>query len=268
MLDQHKTIDDVISAITDGRVTGKNISAANIRHVGRKDLGLHDQLDYGRKIPETVEELDQYLYSYAPMVSNQWEDIAKSIDMIVGEKFGLPTSIVDYGCGQGLAIAKLFDGLPEFRSHVKNVTLVEPSDVALDRAAAIVSCYLDDKSKVKPVLRTLDKVGLCDLPKSDGKILHLFSNVLDVSQVHALPTFEAIMSMGGQHFLLIVSHHRDKDGGTPHVEKLLQEAENIANSRSLRFEPEDYQLTTTNSRGHEVEHNFWYVEIEVINGSF
>ena len=91
--------------------------------------------------------------------------------------------IIDYGCGQAIGTICYADFLSKIGKNqkVRKVTLIEPSQRALARAALHVSCFFPDAEIV-----TIDK-GFDDLVEDDLFIdreiptLHIFSNVLDLA---------------------------------------------------------------------------------------
>lgn len=94
-------------------------------------------------------------------------------------------SIVDWGCGQGLATAVL---LVYFKSRVpiRCVRLLEVSDDARNRASKIISaypeCYNADVCELPWKGDRQIQIDDFDLPH-DTPIVHLFSNILDVAEV-------------------------------------------------------------------------------------
>ena len=90
--------------------------------------------------------------------------------------------IVDYGCGQGMGCICYADFLREngLRQRVRRVILIEPSRLALARAALHVSLLFPD-AELKTVCKGFDDLTVNDLP-SDPEVatLHILSNVLDL----------------------------------------------------------------------------------------
>lgn len=94
--------------------------------------------------------------------------------------------IIDWGCGQGLATICLFDF---FNKHnlsldlVKKVVLIEPSEVARDRAKTHVNAYLRDEDKIVVIGKYIDDVKVDDIVSDEPVTLHLFSNILDIPSI-------------------------------------------------------------------------------------
>ena len=97
--------------------------------------------------------------------------------------------IIDYGCGQGLGIIAFADHLREasVNQQVRRIVLIEPSEMALRRAALHASVLFPNAELV-----TINK-GFDDL--LDGDILsdkdtptmHILSNVLDLAKTEQAP---------------------------------------------------------------------------------
>lgn len=100
--------------------------------------------------------------------------------------FSSDIAVVDWGCGQGLATLALKEyllgqGLAQCR--IMEVILVEPSPVSLPRAKVNVSYALPGTS-VSAVGKKLDDVVLNDVRTSGRyRVVHLFSNILDVDGI-------------------------------------------------------------------------------------
>src|SRR5690606_33042716 len=124
-----RSSDDAIGCIHQLRANSKKISFKWMRENFGNDRSRWGELGRGTYVLTSKEQLDQYLYSYGPMISCQWQVIAAAL------KFTTPIRIIDYGCGQGLAGLMIFDKHGEhFSSMLKKAILIEPSDVALARA--------------------------------------------------------------------------------------------------------------------------------------
>ena len=81
--------------------------------------------------------------------------------------------IVDYGCGQGLGCICYADFLRDIgvRQQVRRVVLIEPSEMALARAALHVSLLFPD-AELKTVKKGFDDLTADDLP-SDSEVATL-----------------------------------------------------------------------------------------------
>ena len=91
--------------------------------------------------------------------------------------------IIDYGCGQAIGTICYADFLRKIgkSQEVRRITLIEPSQRALSRAALHVSCFFPD-AEIVAIHKGFDDLVEDDL-FIDREIptLHIFSNVLDLA---------------------------------------------------------------------------------------
>ncbi|MCU4564479.1 hypothetical protein [Acinetobacter sp. WU_MDCI_Abxc222] len=230
--------DKVITAIRNDQITEENISFNLVRQIAgnENDSQVWCSLGYGRNILVSCEQLDQYLYSYGPMIQSQWTQICEGLTIDEGN-----ITLLDYGCGQGLASLLLLDCVQEeFRYNVSQLILIEPSDIALTRAEHIVQiCY--PNARIRRVHCNFDSVTNGDLQTNNDDIkIHLMSNVLDID---GFDHFELVSKLGeakGVHYFIAVSHDRDFLGGTARLKGLYeafneQLADNVLESEIKNF---------------------------------
>lgn len=100
--------------------------------------------------------------------------------------FSSDISVVDWGCGQGLATLALKEYLEEqnlTRCRICEVVLIEPSPISLSRAKINVRYALPSVS-IGTVQKKLDDVGPDDVRMSGRyRVVHLFSNILDIDGI-------------------------------------------------------------------------------------
>src|SRR5690606_31864085 len=101
---------------------------------------LWNKLDRGVALLDTHELMCQYLWSFGNMHQAKLLDAYKHLPKDLIQQ---PFEIIDWGCGQAMGTINLFDFLQNNSSisHVKKVTLIEPSEMALGRAVDFVKCY-------------------------------------------------------------------------------------------------------------------------------
>jgi SAM-dependent methyltransferase len=229
-----KVSDSVINAIEAGELNPGNISFAEIRRLASRDSGCWDDLGRGRAILGSIDHLDQYLYSYGPLTQGQWSIFLSELDLELPEDTDV--RIVDYGCGQGLATALLFDnyGL-SLRTQTSQVVLVEPSALALKRAGSVLGTYCEH-ANIHPVNKKLDDLEKKDLKVSSASTnLHIFSNVLDINGFDRVAVFNRIFKTPGKHIILAVSHNRDHHGGSARIRTLDEAVRDPKYSKWLRI---------------------------------
>jgi hypothetical protein len=147
--------------------------------------GIWESLNSGVKVLQTEEQLNQYLHSYGRM---HHAKIHAALVELLREKRSVTRSslieIIDYGCGQGLATIVLLNilNLNTFPiDNIKKITLIEPGNIALDRAVD----FLKNSCEIVRINKGLDSLSLKDLRTQSNTIkIHLFSNILDMGGKH------------------------------------------------------------------------------------
>lgn len=253
--------DSIVEAIRTRTIHAGNISFDMLRNVAGKDSQRWEELGRGRAILTTQEQLDQYLYSYGPMTKSQWHDFLGGVTIPFEN-----IRIVDYGCGQGLACALLFDHFGmQLAKRVKEAVLIEPSKIALARAKAIFDGYCTHISSIT-INKKLDDLAPADIQGSQSlNTIHLFSNVLDIADFDCTKLLDNMLKSKGSHMLLAVSHDRQFQGGSNRfrdMDELISEAKNqdtfsIISSEISQFICSNNQRTIS-----------WQVQLEFHRESF
>lgn len=205
--------DRAIDMIQNGLI--QNINFNWLRSNLMADLNLRDSLDKGHAVLETPNQLDQYLYTYGPMISSQWRSVSNLLSALTQ-----PTTLVDYGCGQGLGGLIVNDVTRgKLFQLVERVFLIEPSSIALRRAEELYKRIIPG-AKVYAICKDFESVTDSDVKDdAEGMTLHLFSNSLDLPRQNYFDLFDKTIKIGN-HSLISVSHDRDFNGGTPQIEEI------------------------------------------------
>lgn len=92
--------------------------------------------------------------------------------------------IIDWGCGQGLASICFLDYLRENRieTDIERILLIEPSQIALNRAELHLSAYVGT-DKIVTLNKYVNEITAEDIVSDVDVTLHFFSNILDVDSV-------------------------------------------------------------------------------------
>lgn len=164
-------------------------------------------LNHGVDILDTEDELDQYLCAYGMMHKEKIIAALSSINNPLDE-FSNDITIIDWGCGQGLATACFFDYLSDLgiNANINKVILVEPSEAALERAYFHTHLYLADNLKIQCINKYINDVTGQDIEHAPTTLtLHFFSNILDIDSVN-LTTLANIVSdnLSGCNFFFCV----------------------------------------------------------------
>ncbi len=128
--------------------------------------------------------------------------------------------IIDYGCGQAIGTICYADFVRKKGSsqQVRRVVLIEPSEIALKRAALHVSCFFP-QAEIVTQLKGFDDLEEDDLcVDEETPTLHIFSNVIDLADDYFdLERFVGLInqcSIGDNHYLFIEPYfdYEEKDG--------------------------------------------------------
>jgi len=138
------------------------------------------------------EEMFEYIKRYGKM---HYAKLISSFESTFPQNFDSPVNIVDWGCGQGLATITLLEKYESL--DVRYITLVEPSEIVLKRAALHCRKFTTS-GKLKTVCKKLDDVVSSDIKvQRDVPTIHLFSNILDIddySSQHLLSIVDSIIT--------------------------------------------------------------------------
>ncbi len=141
---------------------------------------LYSQLERGVIQIDSEPQMLVYLYAFGNMHQAKLNKAFENVPEVFFEQPEI--NIVDYGCGQAIGTMCYIDFLKNnnHTQKIKKVTLVEPSEICLKRAALHVSQICSDSEIVtinKPFDNMSDEDIVCE---EDTPTLHILSNVLDL----------------------------------------------------------------------------------------
>ena len=176
---------------------------------------LYEEIERGEKQLETEPELMYYLHAFGKMHKAK---LNYAFEHLPETFFEIPEiNIIDYGCGQAVATMCYADFLRKqgYEQKIRRVTLIEPSEAALKRAALHVSVFFPD-AEIVTINKEFDDLEtkdiICD---EDVPTLHLLSNVLDL-ECFSLITFKKLVKkrIGPSNlFVCVGPYFGDKDRG-------------------------------------------------------
>lgn len=141
---------------------------------------LYDRLIRGEAIIDDPDLLYKYFVSFGGKHKSK---LYSAYDEIIGRIKDEAFNIIDWGCGQGMATMVLLDYARQ-RGHqldIRNITLIEPSSLALSRALLHVDVLKQKEYHISAINSDFDCLDGDDLVcENSYKTLHLFSNILDV----------------------------------------------------------------------------------------
>lgn len=205
------------------------ISLQKINQFENRD-DIFNSLGRGVKILKEEAQLYSYINSYGNM--HEAKILSALQKMPLDELNGRNIEIIDWACGQGLASIVFIEFIDNHYINIncRNIVLIEPSEIALKRAALHVR-HFNEQCPVKTVLKDIDSITKEDLNCDDNSIkIHLFSNILDVdgySMEHLISIIE--QTQKGINYFVCVSPYIT-DAKTARIDKFVQHFANHYNS--------------------------------------
>ena len=136
-------------------------------------------LKRGVKVLTDEEQLLAYINSYGNM---HYAKVMSALTSLPNEFFTYQHEIYDWGCGQGLATMCFleYSQMQDNKVNIKSATLIEPSEIAIKRAALHVKKFKKDLTIIT-INKDLDSIKPDDFKSSEKSIkIHLFSSILDI----------------------------------------------------------------------------------------
>lgn len=139
----------------------------------------------GVAILENEAELYEYMKRFGNMHKAKLDS---AMQVPFPQKWNQPINIYDWGCGQGIASMIFLEKYQ--RTNVNRVTLIEPSMVAISRAALHISIYRP-AVQIRTICKKLDDLSPNDFNTAGTNIhIHLFSNILDIDDYNPIHLFK------------------------------------------------------------------------------
>jgi hypothetical protein len=181
----------------------KNLCTALYSKVS--DERIFNSLQRGVGILSEENQLLAYLNSYGNMHHAKLTAAFKSIPTFdENHKYEL----IDWGCGQGIASICFLEKFANLNNSnsIEQTTLIEPSEIALKRAALHLNKFIDNH-EINTINKTLDAILPTDLQiKTDCFKIQLFSNILDIDFYNLRQLVDLIKNnFEGSNLFVIVS---------------------------------------------------------------
>jgi hypothetical protein len=198
-----------------------NVSSYYVPDPYKSRPWTHPELNHGLDLLASDDALNCYMSAYgemhvskckAAMMNFPYDDIKGSIE------------IVDWGCGQGIGSATIIGILKQrgLLQWVKRVTLIEPSQNALQRAVCNLSTITQNSVSVDAVNKFLPSNGglsenaLTSIGYKYSNVIHVFSNILDVVEIDLAAVARMVASSHGKHYVLCIG---PKNGAAYRIEQ-------------------------------------------------
>lgn len=181
----------------------------------------HPELNHGINLLASDVALNCYMSAYgdmhvtkcrAAMMNFPFNDIQGSIE------------IVDWGCGQGIGSATIIEVLRQRNlfQWLRKITLIEPSHSAIERANDNIrtlthgTVKMDVKNLFLPANDIVEGETLNSIGYRYNNIIHVFSNILDVTAIDLGIVAKMVASAQGKHFVLCIG---PQNGAAYRIEK-------------------------------------------------
>lgn len=145
-----------------------------------KTKRLIEALEHGLGELKTDDEMDMYLATYGEIHQSKLIMAFTNLPRKILAEHRL--SVIDYGCGQGIASMVLCDFLQEKVGHPEMISgfhIIEPSKPCLQRAVSNIGSFCPD-SHITDYNITCENIWRLDIQPQSEVVLHLFSNVIDI----------------------------------------------------------------------------------------
>lgn len=170
-----------------------------------KSDSIFNSLGRGVAILTDENQLYAYMNSYGSM---HYEKLNEAFKTLPNAFFEKGTNIIDWGCGQAMASMAYFDFLNQIgaKQEIKNLTLIEPSEIALKRASLHIRKF-SPTIDIHTINKDLDALANKDFTKNKTHThIHLFSNILDIDDF-SLPALLQLFESNfpGDNYFICVS---------------------------------------------------------------
>lgn len=178
----------IIKKLSDNKASGNGIVGRGVKQIQSED-GLFD-----------------YMRNYGNMHQAK---VRSALDSPFPQQFDSQVSLIDWGCGQGLASMVFMDKYGS--DNIKQIILIEPSEIALRRAALHCKKYAPNVP-LQTICKEFDELTQDDIHLvAPETTVHLFSNVLDMESysVEHLANLVKQLPHAQQYYVCISPHIDD-----------------------------------------------------------
>ena len=171
----------------------------------KKQPYRHPELINGIGLLKSEAAMNAYIAAYAEM------HIAKcrvALQNFPFEDLDGSIEIIDWGCGQGIGSLCTIEALAQRDKlmWLKNITLIEPSPNPLKRAIVNIKKLTGNVTNIISVNQYLPATGenneIEGLSYKNKNVIHIFSNILDVTSINLIKLAKMVANLGRNHFIL------------------------------------------------------------------
>ena len=178
-------------------------------------------MNHGTACLSNEEQLCCYMAAYGDMHKGKLNKILSDFPI---NKIDSDLEIIDWGCGQGIGSATIIEILKQRNliQWLRKVTLIEPSRCAIERANDNIrilthdAVEIDVKNLFLPTNDIAEGETLSSIGYRYKNVIHVFSNILDVTTINLGAVARMVASAHGKHFILCIG---PKNGAAYRIEK-------------------------------------------------
>lgn len=167
----------------------------------------HPELLNGLNLLQSEDGMNAYIAAYGEMHMKKCRAALQNFpyDNLQGS-----VEIVDWGCGQGLGSLCVIEALDQHEKlmWLRRITLVEPSPYTLKRATENVTCATNGGVAILPINCYLPGDGnqneIEGISYTMHNVIHIFSNILDVSNIDLKKLARKVSTSGHTHYILCI----------------------------------------------------------------
>lgn len=194
---------DLLAGVANSFKAVRQISVSKYQLI--KSDSIFNSLGRGVAILTDENQLYAYMNSYGNM---HYEKLIEALKTLPKAFFDEETNIIDWGCGQAMASMAYFDFLNQIGTEqvIKNLTLIEPSEIALKRASLHIRNF-SPATDIHTINKDLDALLNEDFIKNKTNThIHLFSNILDIDEFSLTALLQLVDSnFPGDNYFICVS---------------------------------------------------------------
>lgn len=202
----------------------------------------HPELNHGLDLLKSDAGLDCYIGAYGEMHQSKCRAALQNMPFPPKENSGsLSLEIVDWGCGQGIGTVCVVDFLKErdLTQWLKKITLIEPSQASLNRAVANVKRATNNGVRVVPINEYLPSVSdgneISSVSYEQKYVIHVFSNILDVTNIDLGKLAKCMAIPGHTHYILCMGPLNANAFRIDRFSEIFQPAEYFSNISSNSY---------------------------------
>lgn len=185
-----------------------------------KTKRLKEALEHGLGDLKSQEEMDMYLASYGEIhQAKLLMALTRLPRKILAED---KVSVIDYGCGQGVASMVLCDVLHHNVGHpdmISDFYTIEPSEECLKRAVNLIHAFCPN-SHITYFNNPCEDIWRMDIQPKSEVVIHLFSNIIDMPDFPRDMVADKINRMNDHNNIVVcVSPFYQENGRAKHMDE-------------------------------------------------